>query len=204
MPDVAFTLLIDHSGSMNGDTPDGKRCEVASRAAIALYEMCKELDKPVAVYTHSDNDKISTIEKVVGFNDDSAYTNLACTYSRGSTCDSAAIMVASEELLKRDEKDKILIVISDGYPNVFALNRKDIDNKAFQNIKFKELDSTHISETNAIVRYYKKQGIKIYGLALYEYERIRNIYEETTIDCSNLARLPEKVAKIFKRHVSIR
>lgn len=204
IPDVAFTLLIDHSGSMNGDTPDGTRCEVACKAAIALYEMCKELDKPVAVYTHHDDGKVSTIEKVVGFNDDSAFTNLACAYSRGSTCDSAAIMVASEELLKREEKDKILIVISDGYPNVFALNKKDIEKKAFHNVRFKKLDSEHISETNAIVRYYKKQSVKIYGLALYEYERIMKIYEETAIDCSNLSRLPEKVARIFKRHASIR
>ena len=156
------------------------------------------------MYTHHDDGKVSTIEKVVGFNDDSAFTNLACAYSRGSTCDSAAIMVASEEILKREEKDKILIVISDGYPNVFALNKKDIEKKTFHNIRFKELDSEHISETNAIVRYYKKQGVKIYGLALYEYQRITKIYEETAIDCSNLSRLPEKVARIFKRHASIR
>lgn len=190
-PDVAFGLVIDGSGSMGLATRD-ERMNGAVKAAITLKEMCKELKIPCAVISHSGE----TITNFATFEDDSDFTKIAVHWGSGGTCDSMGLYVMGEMLLQRPEKEKIMIIISDGSPNMSAFNKLAVIKKT------KNLERGNPKqETKCVVKGFEKCGVQTYGIALYCYEKIRGIYEKNTIECNSLNELPKKLAKILKKAV---
>lgn len=199
VPDVVFGLLIDQSGSMNADRRGKTRIDMAKKAAYCLYNVCRELDKPVCINGHGYSGWGNTcqITRYVTFEKDNI-DSLADAGANGGTCDAGGLIVTAEEMMKRPEKEKILIVISDGGPNTHAVkwcgNYKGMCGDP-------NLDE-YEAEVNAIAKYYRKQGVKVYGLALDDYDAIRKIYgDQYTIDCSDIQNLPNQMSRIVKKHV---
>lgn len=189
MPDVAFGLVVDGSGSMGSG-----KMRAAIKAAVALKEMCNKLDIPCAVISHSSSSY--PIMRFATFNDDTDFQKISQHSGCGSTCDSMGLYVMGEMLLQRPEKEKIMIIISDGDPNDTGFDGLNVIKKT----KICDGDDA-IQETKAVVKGFKKCGVQTYGVALFCYNDIKAIYEKDTIECKNLAELPRKLAKILKNAV---
>lgn len=191
MPDVAFGLVIDGSGSMGRE-----KMNAAIKAAVALKEMCNKLDIPCAVISHSSSS--FPIERFATFSDDTDFQKISQHSGGGGTCDSMGLYVMGEMLLQRPEKEKIMIIISDGDPN-------DVGFSGLKTIKKTKISCGNgndaVQETKAVVKGFKKCGIQTYGVALFCYDDIKAIYEKDTIECKNLAELPRKLAKLLKNAV---
>lgn len=189
MPDVAFGLVVDGSGSMGSG-----KMRAAIKAAVALKEMCNKLDIPCAVISHSSSSY--PIKRFATFNDDTDFQKISQHSGCGSTCDSMGLYVMGELLLQRPEREKIMIIISDGDPNDTGFDGLNVIKKT----KICDGDDA-IQETKAVVKGFKKCGVQTYGVALFCYNDIKAIYEKDTIECKNLAELPRKLAKILKNAV---
>ena len=109
-------------------------------------------------------------------------------------------------MLKREEKSKVVIVISDGLPcglddNIIKDNFKGVPLKILNSDDVRYREDYDMQELNACVRYYRKKGIKVIGVAIDEEDGIKAIYEEGTLDCTDLNRLPIEMLKLFKKYV---
>lgn len=118
IPELAVGLLLDESGSMCSCD----RCTYARASAIILYDFCQSLDIPVMVYGHSTDytDVGNTVAlysyaEFDGFDHDDKYRMMDIA-ARGSNRDGAALRFVAEQLSKRPEAVKILILVSDGQP----------------------------------------------------------------------------------------
>ena len=189
MPDVAFGLVVDGSGSMGSG-----KMRAAIKAAVALKEMCNKLDIPCAVISHSSSSY--PIKRFATFNDDTDFQKIFQHSGSGSTCDSMGLYVMGEMLLQRPEKEKIMIIISDGDPNDTGFDGLN----AIKKTKICDGDEA-VQETKAVVKSFKKCGVQTYGVALFCYDDIKAIYEKDTIECQSLAELPRKLAKLLKKAV---
>ena len=112
--DMAVAVLLDESGSMGSKD----RYKYAQAAAIILQDFCYRLHIPMMVYGHSTSgdlvDLYSYVEYDV-FADLDRY-RLADIQARRSNRDGAALRYVSRRLLERPERNKILILVSDGNP----------------------------------------------------------------------------------------
>lgn len=112
---VAIYLLIDNSGSMNS-----AQKSVAARYAAAIIEeafsefaSCK-----IAMFASGVNVThwvIKEFKNKERFN--ASYNSLNCVTPTGGNMDGYSIRIAAEELRKRPERKKFLIVLSDGLPS---------------------------------------------------------------------------------------
>lgn len=186
VPDVAFGLVIDGSGSMNG-----KKMNSAIKAAVALKEMCNNLNIPCAIISHTG----LRIIRFATFADDNDFKYIAFHRGYDGTCDSMGLYVMGEMLEQRPEKEKVMIIISDGEPNTAVFTHKDTIKKT------KYLDKNPIDETITVKKAFEKCGVKTYGVALYCYDDIKEIYGKDTIECKDLNELPRKLAKILKQTI---
>lgn len=115
IPRISVGLLLDESGSMSC----GDRSTYARAAAIILYDFCQAMDIPIMVYGHSTSwsrgvDLYSYAEfDAIDKNDKYRMMDIS---ARGSNRDGAALRYVAEQLSKRDEEVRILILVSDGQP----------------------------------------------------------------------------------------
>ena len=115
IPRISVGLLLDESGSMSC----GDRSTYARAAAIILFDFCQALNIPVMVYGHSTSwsrgvDLYSYAEfDAIDKNDKYRMMDIS---ARGSNRDGAALRYVAEQLSKRDEEVRILILVSDGQP----------------------------------------------------------------------------------------
>ncbi len=112
--ETAICLLIDESGSMYGH-----KINIVREAAIMLYNFCKIIDVPLAIYGHSTDyngvvmHHYTRYEK--RYRDDE--NRLLQIKADGANRDGFAIDYCLQKLMQRREKRKIFILISDGQPN---------------------------------------------------------------------------------------
>lgn len=119
----AFSILIDNSGSMAEKSDKGSKYVDARTAAaiiedalsslvpckIALFStLCGHTRHIVIKHFDSSHQKVNK-----------SYGSLSIT-PQGCNCDSVHIRVAATELLKRSERKKVLIVLSDGLPSAYG------------------------------------------------------------------------------------
>ena len=115
IPRISVALLLDESGSMSC----GDRTTYARAAAIILYDFCQSLNIPIMVYGHSTGwrtgvDLYSYAEfDSIDKNDKYRLMDIS---ARGSNRDGAALRYVAEQLSKREEEVRILILVSDGQP----------------------------------------------------------------------------------------
>lgn len=116
--DVAGFLLMDNSGSM-GEGPGSTRNACCN--AFAVIEEGFKRHMPLKIAAFDANGNNSVTHEVIKEFDEVSMPNLSFNFrdlgrSGCGNKDGYSIRVATRQLLARPEKDKILIIASDGYP----------------------------------------------------------------------------------------
>lgn len=112
--DTSLMILTDISGSMGAALQDGvTRIETASAATQALGDVLARFDLPFAIRYFG-----SALTPVKGF-DQPWRAARALTYARleGSTVTHSALSEVIPEIAARDERRRLLILITDGLPS---------------------------------------------------------------------------------------
>lgn len=181
--DMAVAVLLDESGSMGSKD----RYKYAQAAAIILQDFCYRLHIPMMVYGHSTSgdlvDLYSYVEYDV-FADLDRY-RLADIQARGSNRDGAALRYVSRHLLKRPERNKILILVSDGSPahtNYWGENAEE-DLRAFHS------------------DFIRCGGLLIAAAIGDDKDAIHRIYGQSFMDITDLSSFPLRLTQYLKRHI---
>ncbi len=187
IPNMAFSLMIDGSGSMSG-----RESVYARRTALMLYEFGRELNVPVMVYSH--NCHGSTGVRMQALADygsvDGKDKYRICDYSpSGCNRDGVALRFCSKKLSGRPEETKICFIISDGLPSAY-----DDRNEAYGDIRDTLME-------------YSKKGVKYIACGLGDdAPRIKDIYQQGLspkvraefLDCTDPSKLPVGVVRAIK------
>ena len=190
--DAAVAVLIDNSGSMNGE-----RLEISKLAALCLYDFCQKAKIPICIYGHcTDGWEHTNLEEEIVYlrscaefepekNDRLRIIHLK---AEGRNRDGAALWYLGNQLLLRPEKHKLLFLISDGLPN----SNYYAGGQAMEDLK---------QIKNKLV----KKGIVFQAAAIgCDKEQIRQIYGNAYLDISDLEQLPKiltrQIAKLLRRN----
>jgi len=181
--DLAILYLIDMSGSM-----EGRRIEMARESAIMIEDACSKLKIPLQIAGHSEQFCGETKVQYFVFKNFESRDNkdkyrLAEIKAMENNRDGAALRIAGEQLLKRNEQERILIIVSDGEPCADMYRGKS----AIEDVK------------NA-VKSLKKRGIKVFAAAIGDDKKeIEHIYEDSFIDISQLDKLPVIMSRLIEK-----
>lgn len=185
IPELAVGLLLDESGSMCSCD----RCTYARASAIILHDFCQSLDIPVMVYGHStgyDTVELYSYAEFEGYDRDDKY-RLMDISARGSNRDGAALRFVAEQLSKRPETVKILILVSDGQPADSGYG-----------------GSAAEEDLRGIKQEYQRKGILFVAAAIgSDKENIQRIYGDSFLDITDLNQLPTKLTNVVKRHIRV-
>ena len=175
--DYVVYILQDGSGSMSGQK------EVSSAYALSIIEEGLKDIVPFKITTFAAWDVIEHYT-VRNWNDKSkrnyAYNFLHYRSAMGGNEDGYSIRVATAELLKRPETDKVLIVLSDGLPSSIADTKEAIKEARSKKIHVVGImfGSEQFREDN--------------------YERYKEMYQKNIIATSP-QNIPSKLTKILKK-----
>lgn len=180
---LAVGLLIDESGSMSDD----HRITHARKTAIVLYDFCRSLDIPITIYGHSTDGHGVALYSYAEFNslDSTDRYRLMDMSARGGNRDGAALRFVAEHLDKRPEKQKILILISDGQPADCGYYGTEAE-----------------ADLRGIKKEYEKKGITLFAAAIgSDKENIKRIYKEGFLDITKLEDLPKNMTLLVKQYL---
>ncbi|NBJ90175.1 cobaltochelatase CobT-related protein [Acutalibacter sp. 1XD8-36] len=189
IPELAVGLLLDESGSMGCSD----RCTYARAAAIILHDFCDALEIPVMVYGHStgSSSRGPTVElysyaEFDAFDQDDRF-RLMDVSARRNNRDGAALRFVAEQLSKRPEEVKLLILVSDGQPADCGY------------------DGTAAEEDlRGIKQEYQRKGIAFVAAAIGDDKpSIQRIYGDSFLDITDLEQLPVKLTAMVKKHIRI-
>lgn len=181
-PDMAITILVDHSGSMNGE-----RIKAAQKASMLLYDFAVGLGIPVSVAGHYASGKgvyYRMYTEFDKFSKDDRY-RLSQMGTAGCNRDGLALNVAVGLLLNRPEEIKLLIIISDGQPN-----HDDYGGEAAA------------KDIQEIVKDARKRGVEIMAAAIgSDRGTVGQIYTDGFLDIADLNELPKTMVNIVKNRI---
>lgn len=183
--DMAVTLLLDESGSMD----NADRYKYAQAAAIILQDFCYRLHIPLMVYGHStsgDQVDLYSYAEFDAFRDDDRY-RLVDIQARRCNRDGAALRYVSQYLLKRPERNKILILISDGKPSHTNYSGKDAE---------EDLRAFHSD-------FIRCGGLFIAAAIGDDKDTIHRIYGQSFMDITDLSSFPLRLTQYLKRHIRL-
>lgn len=190
--DAAFTLLVDCSASMMN------KMEETKKSVILFHEVLKDLKIPHAIIGFweeatgvKEQYQPNYFHKIHSFNH-SLYENngagIMQLEAQEDNRDGYSIRVAAEELEVRSEKNRFLLVFSDGEPAASNYTENGI------------------VDTNMAVSETRKKGIDVVGLFLaegdiseQEDELMRNIYGRERVMVPSVAELPDHFAPLLKK-----
>ncbi len=193
--DVAFTLLVDESGSMNRE---GKYL-AAREATIFFAEVLDQVEVPFEIIGYSTEHSEAAMAAALGHvpafryrhirhssllhrlykTFDEPYgpvkTRLVNICPRFNNWDEEHLLFAHRRMLARKEKEKVIIIVSDGQPNG---------------------DARHLVAT---VQRLSSLGIKIVGVGVVD-PFVKKIYPNAIV-VENLSQLTEEVVMILRREL---
>ncbi|WP_164668831.1 vWA domain-containing protein [Virgibacillus doumboii] len=190
--DAVFTLLVDCSASMHD------KMDKTKRGIVLFHEVLKELRIPHSIvgFWEDANDvkdkyQPNYFHQIQSYSD-SIYQNtgprIMQLEPQEDNRDGFAIKVINNELAARHEKNKFLLVFSDGEPA--AAN----------------YDQNGIIDTNLAVSEGRKQGINVIGMFLSDGEIdeqedniMQNIYGKERLMVPAIEELPEHFAPLLKK-----
>lgn len=189
---VAF-ILQDGSGSMMEDNK-----EFHSAKAMAVIEEGLKGIIPFKISTFSvDWYSKSVIHYTAkDWNENSTSYNYSYNFHRsrradGGNKDGYSIRVATAELLKRPEKDKILIILSDGLPSDYNGGQKE-----------------GMVDVKQAVKEARKKGIHVVSILFgtedfrdYNIENYKYMYDRNIISC-NPEQITNHLVRMFKKIIS--
>jgi len=182
IPRISVGLLLDESGSMSC----GDRSTYARAAAIILYDFCQSLNIPIMVYGHStgwgSNVDLYSYAEFDSIDKDDKYRMMDIS-ARGSNRDGAALRFVAEQLSKRTEEVRILILVSDGQPAASGYSGTAAE-----------------EDLRGIKQEYKRKGILFVAAAIGDdKQNIERIYGDSFLDITDLNQLPAKLTAVIKR-----
>ena len=157
-------FLADNSGSMRGNRQENC-CKALAKIEHAFQDVM-----PLKIVAFNADDCCSVRHQVLKnwsekVSSNGSYNFLTHCYANGGNKDGYSIRVATEELLHRPERKKILIVLSDGLPSAYEKNdgEKDV-NDAVRKARKAGISVISIffgddSERSAFVKMYEKNCI---------------------------------------------
>lgn len=157
-------FLTDNSGSMQGNRQENC-CKALAKIEHAFQDVM-----PLKIVAFNADDCYSVRHQVLKnwsekVSSNGSYNFLTHCYANGGNKDGYSIRVATEELLHRPERKKILIVLSDGLPSAYEKNdgEKDV-NDAVRKARKAGISVISIffgddSERSAFVKMYEKNCI---------------------------------------------
>lgn len=149
--DLAVSVALDASGSMRGMAGNGRKWVCAGDACYCLTKTMQNLQVPIKVTGYSTSKERGRKEVPLHFDlidwGDNNPDNLLNYRPGNNNDDATAFLVIGRELLNRPEKEKLMIILSDGEP---ACDRCDY----FQGIE----------ETTKAVLQIQRNGIKVVSL----------------------------------------
>ena len=188
-PELTVGLLLDESGSMCF----GDRATYARATAIILYDFCRSLGIPVMVYGHSSGSGRSNhsvdLYSYAEFDDIDGNDKyrLMDISARSGNRDGAALRFVAEQLSKRPEEVKILILVSDGQPADLGY-----------------VGSAAEEDLRGVKSEYAKNGILFVAAAIGDdKENIERIYGDSYLDITNLNKLPVSLTNVIKRYIRV-
>lgn len=190
--DAAFVLLVDCSASMYD------KMEETKKGIILFHESLKALRVPhkIVGFWEDTNDATSSyqpnyFQTVIDFDDSLRKDHGARIMQlepQEDNRDGLAIRLMTEELQKRNEKQKFLLVFSDGEPAAFGYDQNGIVD-------------THEAVTEA-----RKLGIEVVNVFLAngiisesQQKTIENIYGHYSVLVPNVEQLPIFLAPLLKK-----
>ncbi|MFC3041273.1 vWA domain-containing protein [Virgibacillus xinjiangensis] len=190
--DAAFTLLVDCSASMLN------KMEETKKGIILFHEVLKYLNIPHSIIgfweeaTEVKAEYQPNYFHVIHSFHDSLYQDNGAKImqleAQEDNRDGFSIRVAAEELEARKDKNRFLLVFSDGEPAASDYNENGI------------------IDTNLAVSEARKKGIDVVGMFLAEGEvgeqednLMRNIYGKERIMVPTVAELPEHFSPLLKK-----
>ena len=185
--DAAITVLIDMSGSMSGD-----KAYYALASTILLNEVCGTLNIPLEILGFTDGYAGHEIAPVMfiykSFNDLKVSTDqikdyfaLSSAYMIGNP-DGENILWANDRLIRRKEKKKLMIVMSDGSP---AASKSSYGVEAFTLKVIKEIEDL--------------KKINIYGLGLCA-TAVTEYYKANSV-VWNPAQIPSTLLSLIEKRI---
>jgi len=183
-PELVVGLLLDESGSM----ARYDRATYARASAIILYDFCKSLYIPVMVYGHSTSHGVD-LYSYAEFDaiDNSDPYRLMDISARGSNRDGAALRYVAEQLSRRREDIKLLILVSDGQP---------ADGGYYGTAAEEDL--------RGIKAEYERKGVHFIAAAIgTDKENIERIYANSFLDITDLSTLPQSLTAKVKQFINL-
>lgn len=181
IPKISVGLLLDESGSMSC----GDRSTYARAAAIILYDFCQSLGIPIMVYGHSTSGRGVSLYSYAEFDSidrDDKY-RLMDISARASNRDGAALRFVAEQLSKRTEEVRLLMLVSDGQPAASGYSGTAAE-----------------EDLRGIKQEYKRKGILFVAAAIGDDKlNIERIYGDSFLDITDLNQLPAKLTAVIKR-----
>jgi len=170
--DAAITVLVDMSGSMKGD-----KCFFAVAATQLLNEVCTTIGIPLEILGFTDGHPftgggLTAVPYMFiykGFSDLHVSNDLLLEYFASSSPsmnrnpDGENILWAHHRLIKRKEKKKILLVMSDGQP---AASKCSAGVETFTHTVIDEIEKGGVVDiyglglcSDSVTYYYKAHGV---------------------------------------------
>lgn len=185
-PELALALLLDESGSMSSRD----RATYARSTAVILYDFCQALKIPVMIYGHSTgNGRGVDMYSYAEFDsiDRNDCYRLMDISSRGSNRDGAPLRYVAEQLTKRSEEVKTLILVSDGQPNHFGYSGTAAED-----------------DLRSIKQEYQRKGVLFVAAAIGDDKaNIERIYGDAFLDITDLNKLPVMLTDVIKQHLRV-
>ena len=188
--EMAVGLLLDESGSMSSCD----RCTYARATAIILYDFCRGLNIPVMIYGHStgydsshrDTVNLYSYAEFESIDQDDQYRMMDIS-ARSNNRDGAALRFVAEQLSKRPEEIKILMIVSDGQP---------ADTGYYGTAAEEDL--------RGIRQEYQRKNIIFVAAAIGDdKQNIERIYGDSFMDITDLNQLPTKLTGVVRRHIRV-
>jgi nitric oxide reductase activation protein len=191
--DVAVAFLVDVSGSTSRRLDSGRRVmDVEKESLVLLCESLEAVGDPYGLYAYSGEGRASveffTIKEFDDLLGTATAHRLGGLGPRRQNRDGAAIRHASAKLKAREEKTRLLIMLSDGRP---------LDNDY--------RDEYALEDTKAALREARLSGIDAFCIAIDREadSYVRRMYGDVRFSViDRVESLPEKLPRIYRRLTS--
>jgi hypothetical protein len=190
--DAAITVLVDMSGSMSGT-----KAYYALSSTLLVNEVCSTLNIPIEIVGFTDGYEESGYRNVVpimfvykGFSNlhvsdvDLKNYFAKSSYHMHGNPDGENILWAHNRLIKRKEKKKLLIVMSDGSP---AASKSSFGISRFTEQVIEEIEASKV--------------IDIYGLGL-QSESVKHYYKAHSV-VDEPEDIPSKLLELIERKILV-
>ncbi len=181
--DVVFGLVIDESGSM-----EGRKIKMAKKSAILFEDILSSLHIPHLILGHTayrDKSFLFIYHDFENYDNKDKY-RLVNMKNRNRNRDGATIHYACEKLKQRDEKHKILIVITDGAPTEIGYHQDKIE-----------------EEDVRLTVQEQSKDVLIFGAVIDgNVNTMEYMYQDKILDLTDLDGLPNALCKLIRRNVN--